>query len=42
LGPYVFYIISNVEIVRDRFVGEYATMISDEEIGDYIEGVGSN
>ena len=42
LGPYVFYIMSNTEILRDKFKEEYCNLISDDDIGAYIDGVGSN
>ena len=42
LGPFMFYIMSNLEIIKDKFSTELTDLISDEDIGEYIEGVGSN
>ena len=38
----MFYIMSNLEIIKDKFSTELTDLISDEDIGEYIEGVGSN
>jgi hypothetical protein len=29
-------------MIKDKFIDTFATDISEDEIGDYIEGVGSN
>ncbi|CDW89477.1 UNKNOWN [Stylonychia lemnae] len=42
LGPYVFHIVANLEIIQDKFSEEMCDLINDEDIADYIEGVGSN
>ena len=33
---------SNLEIIKDKFTTELTDLITEEDIGEYIEGVGSN
>ena len=42
MAPFVFYIISNNDVVRDKFRKDFVNDIDDDDIAEYIIGVSSN
>eukprot|EP00347_Sterkiella_histriomuscorum_P005379 403356837 len=42
LGPLVFYIMTNLDLIQEKFDSQFDSMLTDEDIADYIEGVGSD
>ena len=42
LGPYVFYVMSNLDIISEKFSKEFLNLINDDDIAEYVDGVGSN
>ena len=42
LGPYVFYVLTNLDLIKDKFSGLGEKLTDEEDIAEYIEGVGSD
>lgn len=42
MGPYTFYVLSTIDLVKDKFSPELDIQLTDDDLAEYIEGVGSD